>query len=150
MLKTALYRGFCAVLLIVPVYAVAQQDSQPLAAAANDLVQQILSRGGTPTSVAVSFQNVVNLPPEVQESAQNAILNALRGANVRVVKPEQAMAEIQIAFSEDLQGSVWVATLQQGASSQIVIKKMPRPQRAVSSRATALTLRKVPVWQQET
>jgi hypothetical protein len=150
MLKTALHRGFCAVLLLAQVHAVAQQDSQPVAAAANDFVQQILSRAGSPTSVAVSFQNVANLPPEVQESAQNAILNAFRGANVRVVKPEQAMAEIQIAFSEDWQGSVWIATLEQGAGSQAVIRKMPRPQRAVSSRATALTLRKATVWQQET
>jgi len=149
MFKTAFYRGFCAILLLLPVHAVAQQDSPPLAAAANDFVQQVLSRAGSPSTVAVSFQNVANLPPEVQESAQGAILNALRSANVRVVKPEQAMAEVQVAFSEDWQGSVWIATLQ-GASSQVVIRKMPRPQRAVSSRATALTLRKVPVWQQET
>lgn len=149
MLKTALYRGFCAVLLLVPVYGVAQ-DSQPVAAAAaTDFAQQVLSRAGSPSSVAVSFQNVANLLPEVQESAQNAILNSFRNANVRVVKPEQAIAEIQIAFSEDWQGSVWVATVQQGSSSQIIIKKIPREQRVVSSRAPTLTLRKVPVWQQE-
>ena len=149
MLKAALYRGFCAVLLLLPVLAVAQQES-PLAAAANEFVQQILSRSGSASSIAVSFQNVASLSPENQQSAENAILHAFHGANVRVVKPEQAIAEVQIAFSEDWQGSVWIATLQQGSSSQVVIKKMPRPQRPVSSRATTLTLRKVPVWQQET
>jgi hypothetical protein len=150
MLKTAVHRCVCALLLLLPMCATAQQESQPLPAAANDFVQQILSRSGSPSAIAVSFQNVANLPPESQGSAQNAILNALRAANVRVVKPEQAIAEIQIAFSEDWQGSVWVATVQQGASSQIIIKKIPREQRVISSRAPTLTLRKVPVWQQET
>jgi len=148
MLKTALHRC-CAIILLLS-SAIAQQETQALPAAANEFVQQILSRSGSPSAIAVSFQNVANLPQEAQESAQNAILNAFRGANVRVVKQEQAIAEVQIAFSEDWQGSVWIATVQQGSSSQVMIKKMARVQRTSSSRAPTLTLRKVPVWQQET
>ena len=151
MVKTALNRYFCAILfLLLPTWAAAQQDAQPLPAAANDLVQQILSRSGSPSAIAVSFQDVANLPPESQESTQNAISNAFRSANIRLVKPEQAVAEVQIAFSEDWQGSVWIATVQQGSSSQVVIKKIARSQRAVSARTPTLTLRKIPVWQQET
>jgi hypothetical protein len=150
MLKTAVHRCVCAILILLPVCAAAQQEAQPLPAAANEFVQQILSRSGSPSAVAVSFQNVVNLPPESQEAAQNAIFNAFRSANVRLVKPEQAIAEIQIAFSEDWQGSVWIATLQQGSNSQTIIKKISRPQRTSSLRAPTITLRKIPVWQQET
>ncbi len=80
---------------------------------------------------------------------QNAIFNAFRRANVRLVKPEQAQVEVQIAFSEDWQGYVWVATVQQGTSSQMVIKKIAHRQPAASSRAPSLTLRKIPVWQQD-
>lgn len=149
MLKTALHRYVCAILLLLPMCATAQQEGQFVPAAASEFVQQILSRSGSPSAVAVSFQNVANLPPESQEAAQNAVLNAFRNANVRLVKSEQAIAEVQIAFSEDWQGSVWIATVQQGSSSQVVIKKMPRAQHAASSRAPTLTLRKVPVWQQE-
>jgi hypothetical protein len=129
--------------------ALAAEQSFP-ASAADDFVKEILSRSGSPSSMAVTFQNVANVPSDAQESAQNAILNALRSANVRVVKPEQAIAVLQIAFSEDWQGSVWIATVQQGSSSQVVIKKIARVQRAVSSRAPIITLRKIPVWQQET
>ena len=69
MLKTALYRCFRAIFLLLPACAVAQPESPP--AAANDFAQQILARAGSPSSVAVSFQNVANLSPENQESAQN-------------------------------------------------------------------------------
>jgi hypothetical protein len=148
MLKTALHQGLSAILLLFSLCAGAQQEALPPVAA--DFVQQILSRSGSPTAVAVTFQNVANLAAETQESAQNAILNAFRSANVRVVRPEQAIADIEIAFSEDWQGGVWIATVRQGSSSQVVIKRMPRPQRAVSSRGPTLTLRKIPVWQQDT
>jgi hypothetical protein len=150
MLKTAVHRCACAVLILLPMCAAAQQETQPLPAAANEFVQQILSRSGSPSAVTVSFQNVANLPPEGQEAAQNAIFNAFHSANVRLVKPEQAIAEIQIAFSEDWQGSLWIATVQQGPSSQTVIKKVPRPQRTSALHAPTITLRKIPVWQQET
>jgi hypothetical protein len=141
----------CAILLfILPAASRAQQAEPPLTSAANELVQQILSRSGSPSSVAVSFQNVSALPSDTQEAAQNAIFNAFRGANVRLVKPEQAQAEVAVAFSEDWQGLVWLATVKQGTSSQVVIKKIARRQAAASSRAPSITLRKIPVWQQET
>lgn len=117
--------------------------------AAVEFVQLILSRGGSPTAVSVSFQNQSSLPPEAQETLQNAIFNGFRNANVRLVKAEQAVADVQITFSEDWQGYVWIANIQQGSSSQLVIKKLPRQQRATASRAPTLTIRKISVWQQD-
>ncbi|HZS28183.1 MAG TPA: hypothetical protein VFB76_13210 [Candidatus Angelobacter sp.] len=140
----------CAVLLfIVPASLGAQQEAQPLPNATNEFVQQILSRIGPSTSVSIGFQNVSSLSPDNQQSLQNTILNAFHGANVRLVKPEQAQTEIQIAFSEDWQGYVWLATVKQGPNSQVVIKKIARMQTASSSRTPTLTIRKIPVWQQE-
>lgn len=160
MLKTAIHSRFsrlrlsnlrlCLLLLcIFPAILAAQQAEQPLPVVANEFVQQILSRAGSPTSVAVGFQNVSSLPPDNQEAVQNAIFNAFRGANVRLAKPEQAQADVQINFSEDWQGFVWIATVQQGAASQVVIKRIARRQAAASSRTPTLTLRKTPVWQQD-
>ena len=74
---------------------------------------------------------------------QNAIFNVFRGANVRVVKPEQAVAEVHITFSEDWQGYLLIADIQQGSTSQTVIKKLPRPQQAQAAHATTLTIRKI-------
>src|SRR5579859_5076426 len=131
MLKTALYRC-CAIILVLPACAAAQPEPQPLPVMASEFVQQVLSRGGSPSDVAVTFQNVASIPPDAQDAAQNAILNAFRTANARIVKPQQAIAEVQVAFSEDWQGSVWVAAEQQGSTSQLVIRRRPRPQRGSS------------------
>jgi hypothetical protein len=109
----------------------------------------ILSRSGSPSAVAVTFQNLSSLSSEAQEATQNAIFNSFRGANVKVVKPEQAVADVHITFSEDWQGYVWIASIQQGSSSQRVIKKLPRRQQAQAAHATTLTIRKIPVWQQD-
>ncbi|MCU1256185.1 MAG: hypothetical protein JWM83_2484 [Candidatus Angelobacter sp.] len=150
MLKTAYRRWLGMVLFFFVAAAPAfPQDAPSLPAAATDFVQLIQSRAGSPSAVAVTFQNFSSLPPERQEATQNAIFNAFRNANVKVVKPEQAVADVHITFSEDWQDYVWIASIQQGSSSQTVIRKLPHQQRVQSAHSTALTLRKIPVWQQD-
>jgi hypothetical protein len=148
--KTANRRWLCAfVFWIVAAASVLAQDAPSLPAAATEFVQLIQSRAGSPSAVAVTFQNLSSLSPERQEVLQNAIFNAFRNTNVRVVKPEQAVAEVHITFSEDWQGYLLIASIQQGSTGQTVIKKLPRPQQAQTAHATTLTIRKIPVWQQE-
>jgi hypothetical protein len=125
------------------------QDSQPLPQSAQEFVQQILSRSGSPSAIAVTFQNVSGLQEQNQEAIQNAILTAFRNAHVRTVKPEQAAAQIQISFSDDWQATLWIATVQLGAGNHVIIKTIPRQQPASLARAPLLTLRKISVWQQE-
>ena len=150
MLKTAFKQWFCAlVVLSLPAASLAQQETASIPSAATEFVRTILSRGGSPSSVSVTFQNLAGLPTETQESLQNAMFNAFRSASVTLVKPEQAVAEVQITFSEDWQGYVWIANIQQGSSSQLVIKKLPRQQRASSSHTPTITIRKISVWQQD-
>ena len=150
-LKTAFKPWFCVSLVLFLVAATfAQQEPQSTSSAATEFVQQILSKGGLPSAVAVTFQNVSSLSPDAQESLQNTMFNAFRNANVRLVKPEQAVVEVQITFSEDWQGYVWIANIQQGSTRQLVIKKLPRQQRVQNARTLTLTIHKIPVWQQET
>jgi hypothetical protein len=150
MLKTAYKRWLCTFLFFFMAATLSiPQDTPSLPPAATEFVQMILSRSGSPSAVAVTFQNLSSLSPEAQEATQNAIFNSFRGANVKVVKPEQAVADVHITFSEDWQGYVWIASIQQGSSSQRVIKKLPRRQPAQAAHATTLTIRKIPVWQQE-
>ena len=150
MLKTAYKRWLCAFLFFFMAAALAiPQDTPSLPPAATEFVQMILSRSGSPAAIAVTFQNLSSLSPEAQEATQNAIFNGFRSANVRVVKPEQAVADVHITFSEDWRGYVWIASIQQGSSSQTVIRKLPRQQRVQSAHSTTLTIRKIPVWQQD-
>jgi hypothetical protein len=151
MLKTANRRWLCAFLFwVVAVASAIPQDIPSLPTAATEFAQLIQSRAGSPSTVAVTFQNLSSLSPERQEALQNAIFNAFRNANVKVVKPEQAMAEVHITFSEDWQGYLLIAGVRQGSSSQTVIKKLARTQQTQAAHATTLTLRKIPVWQQDT
>ncbi len=151
MLMPALHRSLSALLfLILPLGAAAQQNPpSPLASAAGELVQQILSRSGSPSAVAVTFENRSAMPEETQEMVQTAIFNGFRSAGVSVVKPESALADVQVIFSEDWQGYLWIAVIHEGSTSQTVIKKLPRPDRGVAARTPALVVRKNPVWQQD-
>jgi hypothetical protein len=150
MLKTAFKRWFCTLLFLCLTAASAvPQETLTFPAAAAEFARLILSRAGSPATVAVTFENVSSLPPETQEAIQNAIFNALRSANVRLVKPDQAAPDVHITFSEDWQGYVWIAGIQQGSANQMVIKKLPRQQQTQSARAPTITLRKIPVWQQD-
>jgi hypothetical protein len=148
MLKTPFCRILCALALTLPMGAAQQNSSSLMAAAAEDLVQQILTRGGSPSAVAVDFQNVSSLPAETKDAMQATIFNAFRNAGVRVVKPDQAIASVQIFFSEDWQGYLWIAVVRAGPSNQTLMKRLPRPERAVA-RPPVVTLRKNPVWQQD-
>jgi hypothetical protein len=149
--KTANRRWLCTFLFwILAVASAASQEATSFPVAATEFVQLIQSRAGSPSAVAVTFQNLSSLSPERLEALQNAIFSSFRNANVRVVKPEQAVAEVHITFSEDWQGYLLIASIQQGSTSQTVIKKLPRPQQAQAAHATTLTIRKISVWQQET
>ncbi len=99
MLKTASRLCFWATLVFcLPAASSAQQEAPSIPSAATEFVQLILSRGGSPSAVSVSFQNMSSLPPETLEPLQNSIFNAFRNANVRLVKAEQAVADVQILF----------------------------------------------------
>src|SRR5260370_37092574 len=98
MLKTALHRYFFApILLTLAIGAAAPQSApSPLIAAAGELAQQILSRGGSPSAVAVTFQNVSTLSAEMQEAVQNAVFRSFRNAGGPPVNPEAQVADENI------------------------------------------------------
>lgn len=141
--------SLCIVILLLGAVHAQQPAQTSLTAATNSFVQDILSRAGSPSAIAVSFQNVAQTPPDVQEAAQNAIFAGLRNAGVRVAKPEMAVAEVKIIFSEDWQGYIWIAVIQQGPGRQMVMKRLPRSEPASASRTPVLTLRKNTLWQQD-
>src|SRR5262249_52991178 len=151
MLKRPSTLSLYGIILLASVYAIRAQEAgqTSVTVVSNSLVQEVLGRAGSPSSLAVSFQNVAQVPGDLQEAAQNAIFASLRSAGVQVVKPAMAVAEVKIIFSEDWQGYVWIAMIQQGPSQQLVMRRFPRAERSVASRAPVLTLRKNSLWQQD-
>jgi hypothetical protein len=150
MVKTALLPILLLAACLQSNGASQQNPPAPMAIAAGELVQQVLSRSGSPSAIAVSFQNLSSIPGDTQDVIQNAIFSAFRNAGVRLVKPETAMAEVEIVFSEDWQGYLWIAVIREGSTSQMVMKRLARPESPAVARAPALTVRKNAIWQQET
>ncbi len=145
------YFLFAALLFMLAGYCGAQSEApSPWQAPGNDFAQEILSRGGSPPAVTVTFDNVSSLPSPDQETVRKIILAAFRNAGVRLVKPDFATAEVHVTFSEDWQSYVWVADIKQGPGNQVVIKKVPRLRKTDAPRTPSLTIRKGLVWQQET
>lgn len=156
MLKTAFKQGLLFVLcLMLPRLAAAQAiqviqtDIPPsMADVARDFVQQIVSRAGPLSSASVSFQNISVLPTDSQEAVQNAIFTALRNAGIRLESATTA-TRVDITFSEEWQGYLWIASVQQNGGKKVVMKKVAKPPQTVTARAPMLTVRKNTVWQQE-
>jgi hypothetical protein len=143
----------CAALLVVLSLVVdcpAQQATPSLwQAAADDFVQQILSRAGSPSAINISFANLSSLTASEQTAIRQAIMADLRNAGVRLVNGNLALAEVEITFSEDWQSHVWVAEIKQTAGNQIAIKRVARPQALAASRGNTFTIKKNLVWQQD-
>ena len=125
----------------------AAQD--PWQSPVNDFVQEVIARGGAPSAITVSFDNISSLSGSEQDNIKRLLLAGFRNAGVRLVKAELAMEEVHITFSEDWQSYVWVAEIKQGPGSQIVIRKIPRLQKSAATRTPTLTIRRSLMWQQE-
>lgn len=155
MLKTALQQGLVFVLCLIlpPLITVqGQAATAPTQASLNslaaDFVHEMIARAGLPHAASVSFQNISVLPPDLQESVQNAIFTALRNAGIQMENAGPSPARIEITFSEDWQGYVWIASIQQGGNRKVVMQKVARPEHVTATRAPMLTIRKSTVWLQ--
>src|SRR5437588_5835280 len=142
-------RALLAALFLVATCMAQQEAPSAWLAAADDFVQQVLSRSGSPSTINVSFGNLSSLSSSEQDSIKRTMLTSFRNAGVRLVKPELALAEVDITFSEDWQNYVWVAAIRQGPRNQVVIKSVNRPPRAAGYRAPTLTIKRSVVWQQD-
>jgi hypothetical protein len=155
MLKTAIQRGlFLMCLTLPPLVAVQGQAAMPapaqppLNAVSTDFVHEMIARAALPRAASVSFQNISVLPPDMQESVQNAIFTALRNAGIQMENAGPTAARIDITFSEDWQGYLWIASIEQGDNRKVVMQKVARPEHVAATRAPMLTIRKSTVWQQ--
>lgn len=152
MLNAAAQRCFILLVVCFAVINLQAQQEQPSTwqPAADDLAQQVLARAGSPSTISLSVENLSSLSGADQAAIQQAITTSFRNSGARLVKPDFALATVDITLSEDWQSYVWVAEIRQGPTSQVVIKTLPRPQKAANLRMPILSIRKALVWQQDT
>ena len=114
------------------------------------LAKKIVAVTG-PGAVALTVENHSSLTRRDNEIVQNGLRTALEGLGLRFVKPEQAAGTISISLSENTNSYVWVAEIHQGSGeAAVVLVSAPRPEGVAASRETVpLSLRKTPVWTQD-
>jgi hypothetical protein len=115
------------------------------------LARKIVAITG-PGAVALTIENHSSLGRRDSEIIQNGLRSALEGVGLRFVKADQAAATVAITLSENPASYVWVAEIRQGAGEPgVVMVSAPRPEGAIAARdSVPLTLRKIPLWAQET
>jgi hypothetical protein len=115
-----------------------------------ELARKIVAVTG-PGAVAWTVENRSSLGRRESDIVTNGLHAALEAGGVRLVMPEQAAATIRVVLSENQSSYVWVAEIQQGGGDPVVVMvSTPRAAGPVVSRdSSPLTLRKTPLWSQE-
>jgi hypothetical protein len=133
------------VLALVLSLPAAAQWSEPAA----QLARQIAAITG-PGAVSLDIRNISSLPSDQVPVIRRNLQTELGSAGVRVVNPDSAAAEIKLTLSENVQGYVWLAEVQQGTDRKVAIVTAPRAQPAApATNGPSLTIRKTPLWTQE-
>ena len=104
------------------------------------LVQRILDRIGSPTSISLSFNNVSSLPATEIERSRREIEQQFRLHGVRPATPEQAVVSVIVTFSENVRGVVWLAEILEGQTRDILIFPLARNSSVVPGSQTTISL----------
>jgi len=144
-------RRLCSVLLLLFVLA-------PLIARAADwteperqLAVKIAGITG-PGAISLEVVNRASFTKTDVETIRRGLAAQLSSQGVQVVKPDQAVAAVQVSLTQNLQDWVWVAEIRQGNSSptiQMIPVARQGPAVAAPPRAPALTISRTLLWSQE-
>ena len=114
------------------------------------LVQQILDRIGSPTSISLSFANVSSIPAAEIDRARREIEQQFRLHGVRPAAPEHAIVSVIITFSENIRGAVWLAEILEGQTRDVLIFPVARQFSAPVSSQSSVSLQSRLVLTQDT
>lgn len=127
----------------------AQEPPNRFADPAKQLVTELMSRAGAPGFVTLNLDNRSSLTALDVAAARKALEVQLRSANARLVKPERAVAEINVTISENLRGLLWIAEVKQGLTSQTIMLQGDKPASSATMRPPELTVKRTLVFVQE-
>ena len=135
----------CALVVLALVMPAMAQWTEPAAR----LAREITAITG-PGAVSLTLRNLSSLPAGQVPTIRRELQNHLSAAGVRVVNATSAAAEVKITLSENAQGYVWVAEVQQGAERKVAMVTAPRsPSAAPAPNGPLVVIRKTPVWSQD-
>ena len=120
-------------------------------ASAAELAPKIAAVTG-PGAVSLAISNRSSLTRGDMDAISSDLRSQLAAAGLRIVSADQAAAAVQVTFSENAQGYLWIAQVQQGSNTpSVVMLSVKRVGPALPPvRDTApLAIVKIPLWSQE-
>jgi hypothetical protein len=140
-------RSLALTVLLLPAPSFA---ADPFTDAARQLTVQIAARAGAGSEISITTRNLSSLSESQFAEVRRALEAQLRAQGLRVVPAAQAVADVRITLSENVQGYLWIAEIRQGQTQQAAIVPIPRaPAAAAPASAALFTLRKTALWVQD-
>jgi hypothetical protein len=144
-------RVFCVLLfaLVSPPPSRAWQAKANWNDAAAELIGKVMDRAGRPSGISLDLRNASALSSAEAYDVRRAINSQLSARSIRVVKPEQAVADVRVTLSENASGLLWIAEIRSGTRRDVVMTEVARSEPAAAAQVSpALTLLKEQVWSQ--
>ncbi|HTC95518.1 MAG TPA: hypothetical protein VK699_18890 [Terriglobales bacterium] len=139
----------CALALLLLPQLRAQSIPTNWTEAARELARQISEKAGSPSSISLTIKNSSSLVNADVAEIRHTVETQLSSSGMRIVKPDQSVADIQLTLSQNVQGWLWVAEIHHGATSDAalvpVFTRQAPPLPGVSS---TITLHKTFLWAQ--
>ena len=115
---------------------------------ARAFARRVLLRAGSPTLVGLSMRSITGISGGETEESKAMLTRAFTEAGVRIVKPEQAQATIEVTLSRDALGGLWVARIERKGAEDVVMERVAKRPGAGTSRTSPLTLQRRFLWSQ--
>jgi hypothetical protein len=147
---TKSYRHWSAAVVAVVLALCAAGWAADWTQPSSQLARDVVAITG-PGAASISYRNQSSLPNDQTDAIRRTLENQLRAGGVRLAPSTTAAAEIRITFSENAQGYLWVAEVQQGSETRVAMVSVERPAAiAMPSRPASMSLRKTLLWSQPT
>src|SRR4030095_10075290 len=105
-----------------------------------------------PGAISLDVQNRASFTKGDVDTIRRGLASQLTTLGVQVVKPEQAVAAVQVSLTQNLRDYVWVAEVRQGSVvPPVLMVTLTRPKGAINAppHAPALTVSRSLLWSQE-
>jgi len=117
--------------------------------AARELARKIMQTLAPLEEVALRVRNISSLSATQSVEARRALENALRNNGARLREKQEGTAKVLVTLSENLGNYLWVAEIQRGEQTEVVMVARPRPAPPRPGAAAVMMIEKTPLFEQE-
>ena len=112
---------------------------------ADRFLDLVLAKAGAPATISLTFNNRSSVDDPTFRSMRRAVEVEARNRNLRIVSPENAIAQIRVTISENVQGLLWIGEVKEGLMNDSFLLSVP-PRAA--QKPPTLNLHDAMIWSQ--